>query len=72
MRVKELQAVLDILRRVLSRQELRPDLRKDLLKAERELKKLRSAGKLDKRRVFRATKLIAEALRELLDDSDKR
>ena len=68
MRIKELQAVLDILRRVLARPELGPVSRGDLLKAERELKKLRRSGKLDRRRIFRATKLIAEALCDSFDD----
>jgi len=68
MKNKDLVAVLALLRRVRNMPDLRPVQRKDLLKAERELKKLARSGKLDKRQLFWTTRLISEALVEAHED----
>ena len=70
MNTKALNAALVHLRRVLSDPRLQPAQREVLRKAERELKRIRQSGKLDRDRLFRGTADIASVLLTLLDDSN--
>lgn len=70
MNTKALNAALEHLRRVMYAPRLQPAQREVLKKAERELKRIRQSGKLDRDRLFRATADIASVLLTLLDDSN--
>ena len=67
MKTKELLQAIRHLQRFLADPRVGADNRKALQAAERELKRIRRSGKLDKRRIFRATALISETLCEALD-----
>lgn len=66
MKNKELTATLAHLRRLLADPRLETAYREKLRKGTWELEKIRQSGKLDPRRIFRATSLIASTLVEML------
>lgn len=65
---KYLTAALAALGRVLADPRVGFAHRSRLLKAKRELEKIRQAGKLDRDKVFRATELIATVLCEVVSE----
>ena len=69
MKVKDLTATLACLRLVLADPRLDDARREKLLKGKRELEGVQRSGKLNRSKVFRATRLIASTFAEVLADS---
>ena len=65
-----LTAARRMITKVLAKPGLRPDQRDRLQRAKRELKKIAQSGKLDRRRIFRATESIAAVLLEVIETDD--
>lgn len=70
MKNKELTATLVYLKRLLADPRLDAACREKLRKGQRELEEVKRSGKLDRRKVFRATSLITSTLVEKLLDSE--
>jgi hypothetical protein len=69
MKDKELIATIVALQRVLANPRLEAH-QESLQKGLKELEKIRRSGKLDRRKVFRATSLITRTLVEMLPDTE--
>jgi hypothetical protein len=66
---KELTTTLRLITKVLSNSRVGQDQRDRLQKAKRELEAVARSGKIDEERIFRATKIVATVLLELIEET---